>query len=190
MFEISIRAGTFFGTLVLRHERKHSMTWKEIADRKREDRERVSADERRAADNRSRLDEQLPSCVEAIVKAISVQVDAYNAGVVLESDGITSAYDPKTMTAWFQKVSAPAALLTMTVSKPTNNGGRYEASVECVTNGRTAEQEPSTERHQYSITMRDLGLRYQQIGRDRAYSDLNFDRLIDDIITPLVYFVT
>jgi len=48
-----------------------------------------------------------------------------------------------------------------------------------------------TEQAHFEIWMQNLGVRFMRRGRDRAFSDVSGVKgLVDEIITPLVYFVT
>jgi hypothetical protein len=190
MFEISVRAWTFSGVIRLCRERETPVSWKDIAKRKQEDRQRVEADRSRAEESRAKLREQLPVFFDSVVAGISAEVEAYNSALPLQSDGIVISRGDRT--ARFEKTSTPAASLTITLSGPSVVGNDiYAGILTCVTEGRNADGELKTESGHFEIWMRDLGLRIMRRGRDLAYVDVHgVKELVDAIITPLVYFVT
>ena len=79
MFEISLRAGTFSGVIRLCREREQPVSWKEIAQRKKEDRARVTGERSAVDENRAKLRDQLPAIFDRIIDGIRREVDAYNA---------------------------------------------------------------------------------------------------------------
>lgn len=190
MFEISVRAWSFSGVIRLCRERERRMSWKEIAKRKQEDRERVDAGRSRAEESRAKLREQLPDFFDSVIAGVSAEVESYNSALPLKSDGIAISRDDTT--ARFEKTSTPAASLTIKLSGPSVTGKDiYAATLTCVTEGRNADGELTTENGHFEIWMRDLGLRIMKRGRDLAYVDVHgVKELVDAIITPLVYFVT
>jgi hypothetical protein len=190
MFEISVRAWSFSGVIRLCRERETPVSWKEIAKRKQEDRDRQNAETSRADAKRVRLREELPSIFVSIVDAIAAQVESYNAELPLKSDGITVTRTATT--ARFHKASSPAASLELTLSGPSERErGHYAAVLTTETVGLDSDREPVIERGYYEISINDLGPRFMQRGRDLAYSDLtSVQRLVDSIITPLVYLVS
>jgi hypothetical protein len=191
LFEISLRAGTFSGVIRFCRAKEQPVSWNEIAKRKREDRARVNTERSLADENRAKLRDQLPAIFDSIVDGICREVDSYNSGKPLESDGISASSDRDTMTARFEKDSSPAAVLALKLSKPANNEhGNYAAILTCETTGFNADQERKTEHGHFEIWMNNLGVRFMRRGRDGAFSDLSGVKgLVDGIITPLVYFV-
>ena len=70
-------------------ERESSVSWKDIAKRKQDDRNRKNDEASRADAKRARLREELPAIFASIVNGIAKEVELYNAELPLESDGIT-----------------------------------------------------------------------------------------------------